>query len=95
MTLRQSVLAWGALVVTILIWGSYLVSTRAAMTQNLGAFDVGFLRSFPAAIAMLPFILQRGLKPKGASWLDVAIIEDLKNRSASDVVFQFLLGAEF
>lgn len=29
------------------------------------------------------------------SWLDVAIIEDLKNRSASDVVFQFLLGAEF
>lgn len=74
MRLRRSLLAWGALALTVLIWGSYLVSTRAAITQNLSAFDVGFLRSFPAAVAMLPFILKRGLKPKGANWTDVAII---------------------
>jgi len=90
MTLRQSVLAWGALGVTVLIWGSYLVSTRAAMTQNLGAFDVGFLRSFPAAIAMLPFILKRGLKPKGASWTDVAIIGGL-----GGTIFTLLLASGF
>ncbi len=90
MTLRQSILAWGALFITILIWGSYLVSTRAAMTQNLGAFDVGFLRSFPAAVAMLPFILKRGLKPKGASWLDVAIIGGL-----GGTLFTVLLASGF
>ncbi len=90
MTLRQSLLAWGALVLTILIWGSYLVSTRAAMTQNLGAFDVGFLRSFPAAVAMLPFILKRGLKPKGASWIDVAIIGGL-----GGTLFTILLASGF
>lgn len=28
-------------------------------------------------------------------WLDLAIIEDLENESASDVVFQFLFGARF
>ncbi len=28
-------------------------------------------------------------------WLDLAIIEDLENQSASDVVFQILLGARF
>jgi drug/metabolite transporter (DMT)-like permease len=77
MALRQSVLAWVALALTILIWGSYLVSTRAAMTQNLSAYDVGFLRSVPASVAMIPFILKRGLKPKGASWIDVGIIGGL------------------
>jgi drug/metabolite transporter (DMT)-like permease len=90
MTLRQSVLAWGALLITILIWGSYLVSTRAAMTQNLGAFDVGILRSGPAAIAMLPFILRRGLKPKGASWTDVLILGGL-----GGTVFTLLLASGF
>lgn len=90
MTLRQSLLAWGALALTILIWGSYLVSTRAAMTQNLGAFDVGFLRSFPAAVAMLPFILKRGLKPKGARWIDVAIIGGL-----GGTLFTILLASGF
>lgn len=87
---RQAVLPWGALALTILIWGSYLVSTRAAMTQNLGAFDVGFLRSFPAAIAMLPFILKRGLKPKGASWTDVLIIGGL-----GGTLFTLLLASGF
>ena len=28
-------------------------------------------------------------------WVDLAIIEDLKNESASDVVFQILLGTQF
>jgi len=28
-------------------------------------------------------------------WVDVAIIEDLENESASDVVFQFLFGSRF
>ena len=34
-----------------------------------------------------------GVTPR--SWLDLAIIEDLHNDSASDVIFQIMLGAEF
>lgn len=90
MTRRETVVAWAALALTLTIWGSYLVSTRAAMTQNLGAFDVGFLRSFPAAVAMLPFMLKRGIKPKGASWIDVLIIGGL-----GGTLFTLLLASGF
>lgn len=72
--MRQAFLSWGALAVTVFVWGSYLVSTRAAMTQHLSPIDIGILRSVPAAIAILPFILRRGLKPKTANWLDILII---------------------
>nr|WP_325251703.1 DMT family transporter [Amylibacter sp.] len=72
--MRQAFLSWGALAATIFVWGSYLVSTRAAMTQHLSPIDIGFLRSVPAAIAILPFILRRGLKPKTANWMDILII---------------------
>lgn len=90
MTLRASLLAWGALAITILIWGSYLVSTRAAMTQNLSAFEVGFLRSGPAALVLLPIILKRGLKPKGASWVDVLVIGGM-----GGTLFTLLLASGF
>jgi drug/metabolite transporter (DMT)-like permease len=70
----QSALPWAALVVTILIWASYLVSTRAAMNASLSPIDVGLLRSLPAALILLPFFFRRGLKPAGATWLDVLII---------------------
>ncbi|GGA20787.1 DMT family transporter [Neptunicoccus cionae] len=72
--MRRSILSWGALAVTIFVWGSYLVSTRAAMTQQLSPVDMGVLRSVPAALLILPFIIKRGLKPKTANWLDILII---------------------
>ncbi|PLS20689.1 DMT family transporter [Neptunicoccus cionae] len=72
--MRRFILSWGALAVTVFVWGSYLVSTRAAMTQQLSPIDMGVLRSVPAAIAVLPFILKRGIKPKSANWLDILVI---------------------
>lgn len=88
--MRQAFLSWGALAATILVWGSYLVSTRAAMTQHLSPIDIGFLRSVPAAIAILPFILKRGLKPKTANWMDILIIG-----GGGGTIFTVLLASGF
>jgi drug/metabolite transporter (DMT)-like permease len=87
---RQTALSWGALALTVLIWGSYLVSTRAAMTQSLSAIDVGVLRSVPAALFLLPFILKRGLKPKGATWIDILLIG-----GGGGTIFTLLLASGF
>lgn len=63
-----------ALLVTIIIWASYLVVVRAAVTTSLGPIDVGLLRSLPAALIFLPFTLRHGLKPSGATAADVIAI---------------------
>ena len=64
-------LPWLALLVTVLIWASYLVVVRAAVTGDLSPADVGLLRTAPAALAFLPYTLRHGLRPSGAGIPDV------------------------
>ena len=45
-----------ALVVTILVWASFLVVTRAAMTSRLGIVEVGLMRYGIGAVLFLPVI---------------------------------------
>ena len=44
------------------------------MVGSLSANDVGLLRTVPAALAFLPLTMKSGLKPEGATWIDVALI---------------------
>ncbi|MBB5514959.1 drug/metabolite transporter (DMT)-like permease [Rubricella aquisinus] len=62
---RQAILAWGAVALTLTIWASYLVVTRAAVLTELNAVDIGLLRFIPAAILFAPIWLRTGLLPKG------------------------------
>lgn len=64
-------LPWAALVITVVIWAGYLVVTRAAMNADLGPVDVGLLRSVPAAILMLPYLIRHGPMPHGTRIIDV------------------------
>ena len=57
-----------------MIWASYLVVVRAAVTTSLGPVDVGLLRALPAALVFLPVTLKHGLRPAGASNLDLVTI---------------------
>ena len=68
------VLPWLALLVTVVIWASYLVFTRLAVTSTLNPVDIGLLRSGTAVIFFLPIILKHGLFPSGANWLDILAI---------------------
>lgn len=56
--------------------------TRPLDTDNPLAADGGVLGTIGGRIGITPRL-----------WLDLSIIEDLKNEAASDVVFQFMLGA--
>jgi drug/metabolite transporter (DMT)-like permease len=71
---RGQFAAWAALVVTIVIWASFLVATRAAVATPLGPVEVGLLRFVPAAVLFLPVLLREGPLPGGANWRDVALI---------------------
>ncbi|QHQ34471.1 DMT family transporter [Algicella marina] len=71
---RPPALAWLAIAVTVTIWASFLVVTRAAMTSQLGPVEVGLIRSGVGALFFLPLILRRGLRPPGAGWRELTLI---------------------
>ncbi|MEL7216546.1 MAG: DMT family transporter [Pseudomonadota bacterium] len=52
--------------VTMLIWTSFLVVTRAAANISLGPVDVGLLRFFTATAVLTPLLLKRGVLPAPA-----------------------------
>ena len=56
--------AWAAVVVTILIWASFLVVTRAAMTSLLSVTEVGLIRYGVGALFFLPVLMKKGLWPR-------------------------------
>jgi len=70
----DSVLAWVAVAVTILIWASFLIVTRAAATARLGPVDVGLLRFAPAALLFAPVWLRRSPLPPGAKPIEIITI---------------------
>ncbi|MEM9779810.1 MAG: DMT family transporter, partial [Pseudomonadota bacterium] len=63
-----------ALVLTVTIWASFLVVTRAAVTGQLGALEVGLIRFGTGALLFLPILWRHGFVPKGARLLDVLMI---------------------
>ncbi len=80
-------LAWAALALTIIIWAGFLVSTRAAVTQSLGAVEVGLMRYGPAILLFLPVLIKHGPVPKGAGVREVVLIALM-----GGLVFILLLG---
>lgn len=71
---RQAWLAWGAVAVTLAIWASFLVVTRAAVRTNLTPVDIGLLRFVPAAILFAPIWLRKGPVPKNAKPKEIVTI---------------------
>ncbi|MEO1550347.1 MAG: DMT family transporter [Pseudomonadota bacterium] len=65
---------WAAIVLTVLIWSAFLVSTRAATTQALGPLEVGLLRYGPALVLFVPLLVQRGVWAQGLKLSHFALI---------------------
>jgi len=85
-------LPWAALAITVVIWAGYLVVTRAAMNADLGPVDVGLLRSVPAAILMLPYLIRHGPLPPGTRAIDVFGIGIL---GGTAFIFCLSIGLDF
>ncbi len=67
-------LGWAALVFTVLVWASYLVAARAAVTAAFTPVELGVLRFLPGALLFAPVLARRGLRPGGARWRDVLAV---------------------
>ncbi|MHA3913532.1 DMT family transporter [Halovulum sp. GXIMD14793] len=66
--------AWAMLALTLVIWASFLVVTRAAMTARLGPVEVGLIRFGTGTLCFLPVLLKHGLLPGGTGLKDVILI---------------------
>lgn len=66
--------AWTALVVTIVIWASFLIVTRAAMTSKIGITEVGLLRFGIGTLFFAPVLIRSGPIPRGAGWREILLI---------------------
>ncbi len=71
---KTPALAWVALAATVLIWATFLVSTRAAVTGALGPVEVGIMRYGPALILFLPVLIRHGPLPTGAGLREVLLV---------------------
>ncbi|MBY8977270.1 DMT family transporter [Rhodobacteraceae bacterium NNCM2] len=72
---------------TVLIWASFLVSLRFAMTSSYSPGAVLMMRFLPAAIILSPIIWRTGLFPKGVPFWQVLLIV-----LGSGVPFYFLVS---
>ncbi|MEM9012819.1 MAG: DMT family transporter [Pseudomonadota bacterium] len=71
---RATLLAWGAVAVTVLVWASFLVAVRAAVATPLGPVEVGLLRFVTGAVLFAPVWLRRGPLPGGVRLHHAAMI---------------------
>jgi len=71
---RQVVLAVLAGAFATLIWASWIVATRHAVTTELDAVATGFVRYIVPAIVFLPWWLRYGLLPRGVPIWKLAIV---------------------
>lgn len=85
---RDRMLAWAALAATLVIWASFLVSTRAAVATALGPVEIGLMRFAPAALLFAPVLMRRGPIPAGATWRDAAVFA-----VCGGILFVFLLAS--
>ncbi|MEL6680877.1 MAG: DMT family transporter [Pseudomonadota bacterium] len=66
--------AWAAVAITLVIWASFLIVTRAAARAELTPTDVGLLRFIPAAILFAPVWLRVGPLPRSIGWRGITHI---------------------
>lgn len=64
---RRSVLGAVSALSVVLIWATWLVSTRHSVTAGLGPLDLSLLRYGIPALVLTPVWWRTGLFPKGAS----------------------------
>ncbi|MSU90015.1 EamA family transporter [Rhodobacteraceae bacterium 2CG4] len=63
-----------ALALTILIWASFLVATRAAVTARMGPLEVALVRFGTGAVLFLPVLLRHGPVPRGVRPADLVLL---------------------
>ncbi|MEM6932060.1 MAG: DMT family transporter [Pseudomonadota bacterium] len=63
-----------AALATVLIWASFLVTLRFAMTNDFSQGAVLIMRFLPAAVVLAPVIMRTGLRPVGVPTWQLAII---------------------
>lgn len=66
--------AWAALALTIMIWASFLVVTRAAMTSRLGIVEVGLMRYGIGGLLFLPVLIGQWRRIREARIRDLILI---------------------
>ncbi|MDP2697499.1 DMT family transporter [Thalassospira sp.] len=59
-----------AALATVIIWASWLIVTRYAMTSNFTAVDIGLLRFVVPFVVFAPVWIKRGVWPRGLSWVN-------------------------
>ncbi len=59
---------------TVTIWGGWIVGTRYAVRGALLPHDIAFMRFIVPAVALAPYWLKSGLKPKTVEWPFIAFI---------------------
>ncbi len=72
----RRILALGvaAALVTVLIWASWILSTRYAVTGRFSIAELMLMRFPPAALLLLPVLLKRGFWPREARWGLVVLV---------------------
>jgi len=65
---RNLALGVGAALVTVLIWGGWVVTTRLGVTTSLAPEDVCFLRYLVPALVLAPVLWRRGLAWDRLGW---------------------------
>ena len=80
--------AAAALAATVLIWASFLVATRAAVTDSMGPVEVALVRFGTGAVLFLPVLLRHGAIPDGVRTTDLVLLPLL-----GGVAFILLLAA--
>ncbi len=61
--------------ITVVIWGGYLASSRAGVTAGLSGMDVAFIRITVAALLFAPIALNLLLKKKTSfKWLHITVL---------------------
>ena len=85
-----ALLALGA---TILIWASFLVVTRSAMTYRLGSVEVGLLRFGIGALLFLPVIFWRRDRLDPGRWARARVADLVAIPLFGGIFFLLLLAA--
>lgn len=66
--------ALAALVVTVVIWASFLVVTRVAVTSSIGVVEVGLIRYGTGALLFLPVLVRQGFLPGDGRFRDILVV---------------------
>jgi drug/metabolite transporter (DMT)-like permease len=71
---RDIVIGVAAMLLAVLVWGSWIVITRFGVTGSLSPFDAAFLRFSIPTVILLPVLLRDGLALRRIGVLRMALI---------------------